>query len=236
MKAIILAAGLGTRMQKAYPGIPKVMLPIGGKPLLEQTINHLKKFGFDEVFVNLHYFPDVIKNYFADGKKFGVKIIYSYEPKILGTAGALINFKKYLDKTFAVIYGDVFTTLNFKKFLEFHKEKKSQTTLLVHETDHPEDSDLVAIDKQGRILKFYLKPHKKLPTDTNLSSAAIYLLEPAILKFLPKKIPADFLEDFFPFLLRKKFKLFGYLSHEYTKDIGTPERYRKVLEYDQKYG
>lgn len=228
MKAVILAAGIGTRMQATFPGIPKVMLSIGGKPLLEQSINHLKKYDFRQIFINLHYFPEVIKEHFGNGKKIGVEIVYSFEPKLLGTAKALVNFKKYLTETFAVIYGDVFTTLDFSKMLKFHKTKKSQVTLLVHETDHPEDSDLVAIDKTARIYRFYISPHKKLPKDTNLSSAAIYLLEPEILKFLPKNKPADFLEDFFPILLKKGFRIFGYESSEYSKDIGTPARYEKV--------
>jgi len=228
MKAVILAAGLGTRMQDAFPNTPKAMLPIGDKPLLEHQINHLKKFGFGEIYINLHYFPGVIKNYFGNGKKFGVKITYSYEPKILGTSGALTNFKKYLEGTFIVLYGDIFTTLNFRKFLEFHQKKKSQATLLVHETDHPEDSDLVAIDQDNRIYKFYISPHKKPVTDTNLSSAGIYFLEPETLRFLSKKTPSDFVEDFFPILLKKNLKMYGYYSSEYSKDIGTLERYQKV--------
>jgi NDP-sugar pyrophosphorylase family protein len=236
MKAIILAAGLGTRMQKAYPNIPKVMLPIGGKPLLERNIAHLKKFGFNKIYINLYHLPDVIKNYFGDGQKLGVKITYSYEPTILGTAGALKKFKKYLTETFTVVYGDVFTTLNFSKMLKFHRNKKSQATLLVHTTDHPEDSDLVAIDKNDRIYRFYISPHKKPVKDTNLSSAGIYILEPEILKFLPKKILSDFVEDFFPTLLKKKARMFGYLSKEYSKDLGTPERYQQVLEYYKKHG
>lgn len=228
MKAAILSAGLGTRMQQAFPGIPKVMLPIGGKPLLEQHILHLKKFGFDEIFINLHYLPEKIKNYFGDGKRFGVKIIYSYEPKILGTAGALINFKKNLTATFAVIYGDVFTVLNFAKMLAFHKNNKSQATLLVHQTDHPEDSDLIAINNEGRIHKFYISPHSEPIKDANLSSAAIYILEPDVLKFIPEKIPSDFVEDMFPKLLEKGFRMYGYLSNEYSKDMGSPKRYEKV--------
>jgi mannose-1-phosphate guanylyltransferase/phosphomannomutase len=230
MKAVILAAGLGTRMQDAFPNTPKAMLPMGDKPLLEHQINHLKKFGFGEIYINLHYFPDVIKNYFGNGKKFGVKIIYLYEPKILGTSGALTNFKKYLEETFIVLYGDIFTTLNFRKFLEFHQKKKSQATLLIHKTDHPEDSDLVAIDQDNRIYKFYISPHKKPVKDTNLSSAGIYILEPEVLRYLPKKIPSDFVEDFFPILLAKNFRMYGYNSFEYSKDVGTPERYSRVKE------
>lgn len=226
MKAVILAAGLGTRMQAVFPNIPKVMLPIGGKPLLEWAITHLKKFGFNEIYINLHFLPEKIKNYFGDGEKFGVKITYSFEPEILGTAGALVNFKKYLNETFTVVYGDVLTTLDFGKFLKFHQQKKSQATLLVHQTDHPEDSDLVRIDNKGKIIKFYLKPHKKPIKDTGLSSAAIYILEPEILKFLSEKVPSDFVHDFFPVLIKEKLRLFGYESTEFAKDVGTPKRYQ----------
>lgn len=228
MKAVILSAGLGTRIQKSFPDIPKVMLPIAGKPLLEHQIDHLKKYGFDEFYINLHYFPEVIKNHFGDGQNFGVKIFYSYEPELLGTAGALVNFKKYLTETFIVVYGDIFTTLNFEKMLKFHKRKKSQGTLLVHETDHPHDSDLVAIDRNNQIYKFYISPHKSLVKSTNLSSAGVYILEPIVLRFLPKKLQSDFIEDFFPKLLKTGTKMYGYESNEFTKDVGTPERYKKV--------
>jgi len=228
MKAVILSAGLGTRMQSEFPGIPKVMLPIDGKPILEHHVRNLKKFGFDEFYINLHYFPEVIKNYFGDGKKWGVEIIYSFEPEILGTSGALVNFKKYLTQTFVVLYGDVYTTLDFQKFLGFHKRKKSKATLLVHTTDHSEDSDLVKIDEEGKIIKLYLKPHPKPATDTSLSSAAIYILEPEILKFLPTETPSDFMRDLFQRLLKKKIEMYGYQSEEFTKDVGTPERYETV--------
>jgi len=236
LKAVILAAGLGTRMSKFFPNTPKVMLPIRERPLLERNIVHLKKYGFDQIYINLHYLPDVIKNYFDDGKKFGVEITYSYEPNILGTSGALTNLKKFLTETFLVLYGDIFTTLDFKKFLQFHKDKRSQATLLIHKTDHPQDSDLIAIGKDNKIYHFYISPHKELPTNTDFSNAGIYLLEPETLKFLPKKIPSDFVEDFFPILLEKNFRLFGYASCDYTKDIGTLDRYKQVLEYCQKHG
>lgn len=228
MKAVILAAGLGTRMQKAYPGTPKVMLPVSGKPLLVHHITHLKKFGFDELFINLHYLPEKIKEFLGDGRKFGVEITYSFEPEILGTAGAFKNFKKYLDTTFVVLYGDIFTTLNFEKFLKFHKQKDSQATLLVHKTSHTHDSDLVEMDGDNRIIKFYTSPHKSPVTTINLSSAAIYILEPETLEFIPDKIPADFVEDMFPTLLDKGFRIYGYNSNEYSRDIGTPERYKQV--------
>lgn len=233
MKAVILAAGLGTRIAKMYPGIPKTLLPIAGKPLLEYHIEHLKQFGFNEFFLNLHFHPLKIKDFLKDGKQYGVKVTYSYEKQILGTSGALKKLKKYLDETFVVLYGDIFTRINFDNFLSFHKNKKSQVTLLVHQTDHPEDSDLVLLDKNGKISNFYTSPHKQNLKNTNLSSAAIYILEPVTLNFLPQKTPNDFIEDFFPILLRKGFRMFGYESDEFSKDIGTPRRYdevRKLIE------
>ncbi len=228
MKALILAAGVGSRMQGAFPGMPKVMLPLDNKPLIERHIEHLKRFGILDFYINLHYFPELIKNHLGKGEKWGVRIHYSYEPVLLGTSGALVNFARDLDETFVVLYGDVFTTINFDFFLKFHKTKNSQATLLVHETDHPSDSDLVAINKDKKIYKFYASPHKEKIINTNLSSAAIYILEPDVLNFIPEKIPSDFVEDMFPKLLEKGFKMYGYLSAEYTKDMGTSKRYEKV--------
>lgn len=230
MKAVILAAGLGGRMQKQYPKVPKVMLPIGGKPVLEYHIERLKGFGVNDFYINLHHRPDIIKDYFGNGKKYGVRITYSFEPVLLGTSGALNKLKKYLNETFFVIYGDVFTKLNFKNFLDFHRGKKSDATLVVHRTDHPKDSDLVVINEDNRIYKFYTSPHQKSVTDTDLASAAIYTLEPHVLKFIPDKVPSDFIEDMCPIFLTNGVKMYGYLSNEYSKDIGMPERYRQVRE------
>lgn len=228
MKAVILAAGIGSRMQKAYPGIPKVMLPLKDKPLIDRHIEHFKKFGVVDFYINLHYLPELIKKHLGNGEKWGVRIHYSFEPVILGTSGALKNFLQELNETFIVLYGDIFTTLDIQKFYQFHRQKNSQATLLVHQTDHPEDSDLVAINNKGRIHKFYISPHHKITKDINLSSAAMYILEPDVLKFIPEKIPSDFVEDMFPKLLEKGFRMYGYLSNEYSKDMGTPKRYEKV--------
>lgn len=228
MKAVILAAGIGSRMQKAYPRIPKVMLPLKDKPLIERHIEHLKKFGVVDFYINLHYLPELIKKHLGNGEKWGVRIHYSFEPVILGTSGALKNFLQELNETFIVLYGDIFTTLDIQKFYQFHRQKNSQATLLVHRTDHPEDSDLIAINDEGRIHKFYISPHNEPIKDINLSSAAIYILEPDVLKFTPEKIPSDFVEDMFPKLLEKGLRMYGYLSNEYSKDMGTPKRYEKV--------
>lgn len=234
MKALILAAGLGTRISTLFPDIPKAMVPIKEMPLLEHHIKHLKKFGVKKFYINLHHLPNVIKDYFGSGDKFGVHIEYSFEKKLLGTSGALVNFKNELNETFIVLYVDIFTNLDFGKFLEFHKKNNSQATLLVHKTDHPLDSDLVALDTNNKIKKFHFSPHNKPVTDTNLSNAAIYILEPEVLQFLPSVVPSDFVEDFFPDLLKKGVRLYGYQSNEFSKDIGVPERYKKVIDFYEK--
>ncbi len=227
MKAVILAAGLGTRMQQDFPHIPKSMLLFNEKPLIQDQIEHVKKFGVKDFFINLHFWASKIKDFLGDGHNFGVNITYSFEKELLETSGALTNFKNCLDQTFIVLYGDIFTRVDFNKFLKFHKDKNSQATLLVHTTNHPQDSDLVKIDRDARIVKIFISPHAKRITDTNFSSAAIYILEPEILQFLPKGF-SDFLEDFFPTLLSIGIRMYGYETNEYSKDIGTPERYEQV--------
>lgn len=234
MKAVILSAGLGKRMHSLFPNTPKAMVPINGKPILEHHIKHLKKFGVKEFYINLHHLPKVIKDYLGDGDKFGVEIKYSFETKLLGTSGALVNFKDELDETFIVLYADIFTRLDFGKFFKFHKKNNSQATLLVHKTDHPSDSDLVVLDTKHKIKKFYISPHSEPVTETNLSNAAIYILEPEVLQFLPSIFPSDFVEDFFPALLKNGVRLYGYSSNEFCKDIGEPERYKKVVDIYEK--
>lgn len=227
MKAVILAAGLGTRMQKTYPLTPKSMLQVGGKPLIQDQIEYLKKYGIKDFYINLHFLPEKIKNFLGDGSKLGVNITYSLESKLLGTSGALNNFKNYLNEIFIVLYGDIFTRVDFDKFLQFHNSKNSQVSLLIHKTDHPEDSDLVEIDDKNQIKNIYTSPRIQSINHTNFSSAAIYILKPDVLKFLPKEI-SDFMEDFFPLLLQKGIKIAGYFSNDYSKDIGTPIRYADV--------
>ncbi len=230
MKAIILAAGLGTRMQATFPFIPKSMLTIGGKPLIQDQIEYLKIFGISDFYINLHFLPKKIKGYLGDGTKMGVNIVYSFEKELLGTSGALDNFKKKLNQSFIVLYGDIFTRLNFKQLLKFHKSKRSKATILIHKTNHPQDSDLIEINKENQINHIYVSPHQTKLPQTLYSNAGIYILEPTVLQFLPKG-NSDFMEDFFPLLLQNGLKIYGYFSNDYSKDIGTPKRYKEVQDH-----
>lgn len=136
MKAMILAAGLGTRLRPLTNTVPKVMLPVGSKPLLEYHLDLLKKYGIREIAINLHYLPDAIKNHLGDGSKFGVNITYLFEPELLGTASAVKELGWFFDETFLVIYGDNLVEVDFSKLIKFHELRGGLATIAVYH--HPE--------------------------------------------------------------------------------------------------
>lgn len=229
MKAIILSAGIGKRIRPLTDNIPKVMLPINGKPLLENHINLLKKWGITDIAINLHYLPEKITEYFKDGSNFGVKINYSYEEELLGTSGAVKKLANFFDETFIVIYGDIAVDSNLKNLIDFHKKNNAIATLVVHESDHPEDSDVVEMNGKNDIIKLWKNPHKIMP-QSNLTNAALYVLEPEVLEFIPAG-ESDFIKDVFPSLLKNNKKVIGYNTPEFIKDMGTLERYETVKKY-----
>ena len=129
-QAVILCAGLGTRLRPYTDTMPKPMIPILGKPMLEWHIMQFKKYGVQEFFINLHYLPDVITDYFGDGSRWGVKIHYHFEPEILGTAGGVKSFEKMLDDSFFLIYGDTFSLVDYGRMEDAWNEKKCAIGML----------------------------------------------------------------------------------------------------------
>lgn len=228
MKAVILCAGEGTRLRPLTDKLPKVMLPIAGKPILQRHIEYYKRYNVTDIYVNLHHLPEKITSYFKEGGNFGVDITYSYEEELLGTAGALNGFREQLkaDGTFVVHYGDVLSEVNLKRMLTYHQEKGSVATLAVHPTDRPQDSDIAVIDEEGRITGLYHKPGTL--EHGNLGNAAFYLLEAKVLEYLPKEGKYDFVQDIFPQMLKSGEPLYGYFTDEFLKDMGTPRRYLEV--------
>lgn len=229
MKAVLLAAGEGVRLKPLTNNTPKVMLLINGKPILEYNINLLRRHNIKDIAINLRYLPQKVKEYFKDGKYFGVNIVYSEEEEILGTAGALKKLSNLLDSEFVVVYGDVINNVNISDMIKFHKKKKGIATIaLYEETENPQAKGLVKIDNNKKILNFIEKP--KNPT-TNLANAGIYIFEPEILNFIPEGKYFDCGHNLFPLLLSKGKNIYGYiLKDEYLVDIGTIEKYNKVNE------
>src|SRR5437867_6591574 len=155
MKAFILAAGLGTRLRALGLDVPKVMVPIGGKPLLQHHLEMLAAQGVSEFIVNVHHLPEKITGYFGDGSRYGVRIRYSREPEILGTAGAVKKMEDLLrEETFLVVYGDNLVRFELAPFVEFHRSRQALATTALYALPEPWTGGVVETDATGRVLRF----------------------------------------------------------------------------------
>jgi mannose-1-phosphate guanylyltransferase / phosphomannomutase len=230
MKVVIIAGGQGTRIASVNNEIPKAMIPVEGKPVLEYQIELAKRYGFIEIILIIGYLGSIIEDYFQDGSKWGVSIEYYKEEIALGTAGALPLIRDRLTEDFFVFYGDTIMDVALDQMLAFHKEKNADASLFLHPNDHPYDSDLVAEDENGKITNFFSRPYPEGFVSKNLVNAALYILSPKIIDRIPNNKKTDFGKHIFPLCLESGLNLYGYVSAEYIKDMGTPDRYDKVSE------
>jgi D,D-heptose 1,7-bisphosphate phosphatase len=227
VKVVITAGGKGTRIKSISGEIPKAMIPVNGKPVLEYQIELAQRYGYTEFLFLTGYLGHKIEEYFGNGSSLGVNIEYYREKEPLGTAGAFAEVADKLTSDFWVFYGDTIMDFDMKKMLDFHQSHNSDATLFLHPNDHPYDSDLVDINDNYRITDLYPKPHEN-KYYRNLVNAALYILSPSILNYIKKGGKADFGKDIFPVALTSGVEMFGYVSSEYIKDMGTPDRYEKV--------
>lgn len=227
-QAVILAGGKGTRLTQVSNNLPKPMVPILGKPLLQYLIELCVQNQILDIKLLVSYKKDVIKKFFGDGSKYGVKIQYIIEESPKGTAGALFDAINELNEQFLVIYGDTFLDIDLESFLKFHQKKKGDVTIFLHPNDHPYDSDLVEINSDYQVNKIHSYPHGN-KWHQNLVNAALYIFNKDSFKNLSfSSDNTDIAKDLFPFMLESKKKIYGYISTEYIKDMGTPNRLRKV--------
>jgi len=227
MKAVVMAGGKGTRMAGVCAELPKPMLPLFGKPILEREIEVLAREGFADIVLVIGHLGHVIKDYFGDGTAFGVRITYCEEKEPLGTAGALALLKDALaDDDFLLLNGDLLFDVDLGRFLSYHRERGGVATILTHPSQHPHDSVLVACDESERVTAF-LPPDAARPTTRNRTNAGLHFFSPAIFqRFIEvKKTDLD-REVLAP--LAAEGKLFAYHSPEYVKDVGTRERFAKA--------
>jgi mannose-1-phosphate guanylyltransferase/phosphomannomutase len=224
MKAVIMAGGFGTRLRPLTNNIPKPMVSVANKPMMEHIIDLLRKHGLTEIIALLYFQAEEIKNYFGDGSKFGVKIEYILQPEDYGTAGSVKNAEKLLDQPFLVISGDVLTDLDLKKAIEFHSQNKALATMVLTRMDNPLSYGIVITESDGRIERFLEKPTwGEVFSDT--VNTGIYILEVDALKRIPPKQNFDFSKDLFPLMLKNKDKLYGYIAQGYWRDVGNLEEY-----------
>ncbi|MBL7142498.1 MAG: HAD-IIIA family hydrolase [Candidatus Pacebacteria bacterium] len=228
MKAVILAGGKGTRLFPLTREIPKVLVKIGRKPVIEHQILLLRDYGIKEIWILAGFLGDQIREYLQDGRKWKVKIYYLQEKKPLGTAGALKTLGKIIQKDdFLVFSGDVMLDFDIKRLVAYYRQKKA-FTIIVHSNDHPADSDLVEVDNKGKIISLLRRPHPKGSIFRNLSIASAYIFSPKIFKHIPQRRKCDIEKDVLPLILKSKEKVYAYNTPEYIKDIGTPKRLEEV--------
>jgi len=226
-KAMVLAAGLGTRLRPLTDLISKPMAPIVNKPVMEHIIELLVKYDFNEIVCNLHWYPEAIKNYFGDGSKWNIKISYSYEPELLGTAGGVKKTEAFFEnETFLILSGDALTDINLKELMEFHKKKGGICTLALTEVDDPSQYGVVIMDNENRITGFQEKPLTG-EEKSRLANSGIYVFEPEIFNYIPYGVFYDFGRDLYPKLLEMKVPYYGYKHDKYWNDVGSLEQYQQ---------
>ncbi|MGB0872319.1 MAG: sugar phosphate nucleotidyltransferase [Solirubrobacterales bacterium] len=223
MKAMVLAAGLGTRLKPITFGIPKPMVPVIDRPAMAHLLTLVAKHGFRDAVANLHYFPDTIREYFGDGSDFGVNLEYNFEPELLGTAGGVRAVSDSLSEggePFLIISGDALTDIDLTKLVERHKSSGGVATLTVKRVPDTREYGVVLHDADGRITGFQEKPE---PEDalSDLGNCGIYVFSPEIFDYFPESDFVDWAQDVFPVLLEKDVPFFIHEIDEYWNDVGS---------------
>lgn len=232
MQLVVVAGGKGTRLKDRLGDLPKPMVAIGGKPLLEHLILLAARHGIDDLLILSGYGAQFIEDYFGDGRQWGVHIRYRRESQPLGTAGAVLDALDALDPTFLLMYGDTMMNVDLTRFAAAHPPEAA-ATLFVHPNDHPQDSDLVEVNTCGRIVALHPYPHPPGRYFGNLVNAALYVIRKEALRPFVQQLagltdPLDFGKHVFPALLQQGAWLQAYVSREYIKDAGTPRRLDQV--------
>jgi len=239
MKVVLMAGGKGTRIGSVFSDIPKPLVPVEGKPLLERTVECLKKQGFTELILTVSHMSDRIIRYFGDGSRFGVRIEYYLETEPLGNAGALFMLQDRLTEDFLLINADVLFDVDLERFVRLHRQKGGLVTLFTHPNAHPYDSGLLEANAQGLVTHWWTKEVDRPRWYQNRTNAGLHIINPAVFSLIPIRkqdigvkndgtgIQVDLDRQLLIPLVRTG-RVFCYDSTEYVKDIGTPERYRTV--------
>lgn len=227
MKVVIMAGGRGTRISSVASDIPKPMIKIDGKPVLEHEILNLREQGFTDIILTVGHLGNIITDYFGDGSKFGVNIEYYIEETPLGNAGALFKIRDKLTDDFLLLNADAVFDIDFRRFVEFHKSHGGLVTLFTHPNSHPYDSGIVIADGNGVVLQWLAKEDDRPDYYKNRVNAGLHVISPKVLDIdiSTEKVDLD-RQVLKP--LAGTGKMYVYDSPEYVKDMGTPDRYESV--------
>ncbi len=228
MKALLLAAGLGTRLRPMTANLPKCLVPIHGKPLLAHWLEILIQNGIEHVFINTHYLPEMVRC-FVHSHPFREKVTLTHEEVLLGTAGTILKNRHWLEQEpFLMAHADNLTRFDVQAFIQTHEQRARgvEMTMMTFETDAPKNCGIVEVDEKKIVIKF----HEKVPNPpNNHANAAVYILEPTIIKFLQSlnREVIDFSNEVIPDYI-SRIQIF--LNRDYHRDIGTPESLRLAEE------
>lgn len=230
-----MAAGVGSRLDPLTRTVPKPLVPIVGRPVMEHCLHWLRRHGFKELVANLHHLPEAIRDYFGDGRRWGFDLHYSQEPELLGTAGGVKKNEEFLRQgTFIVVSGDGLSDIDLRELVYFHRSKRALATIALKEKKETSLYGVVVTDEAGHIVAFQEKPHPAQAL-SNLVNTGIYVFEPAIFDYIPAGSFYDFGKQLFPELVAKRLPFYGYASRDYWCDIGSLPFYR-VAQYDAMQG
>lgn len=228
MKAMILAAGVGSRLDPLTRNLPKPMVPIVNKPVMEHIIDLLARHGFKDIIVNLHYLGEQIQQYFGDGKKWGVHITYSPEDRLWGDAGSVKRCEDFFDDdTFLVVGGDDLADIDLRRLVRFHRDKKALATIALSLVDDPSEYGIALLNERGRITRFLEKPKGEV-IFSNSANTGVYVFDRHVLELIPKGVQYGFGANLFPLLLEQRTRFYGYLTSSYWKDVGSLRQYQEA--------
>jgi NDP-sugar pyrophosphorylase family protein len=227
MRGMILAGGLSTRLLPLTSDIPKPLVPVLDRPVVGHVIDYLRSYDVDDLLVNVHYHADAVERFIGDGSEFGVRMTYLREETLLGSAGAVKQVEDRFQSTFVVIGCDDVTDVDLHAALEFHRARRAEATIVLHEADDVTQLGVVITGSDGRITDFQEKPAKGTER-SHLANTGIYIFEPSVLARIPAATFYDFGKQVFPEMLGSEARFFGMRQRSYWCDIGTPSEYRRA--------
>jgi len=228
LKAMILAAGVGSRLDPLTRAIPKPMVPVVNRPVIEHIVLDLKKHGFTDILVNLHYLGDVIQQGLGDGARLGVRISYAPEDKLWGDAGSVKRSQAFFeDETFLVVGGDDISDIDLSGLMALHRDKNAASTIATTVVDDPSQFGIVVTDEDGRITRFLEKP-KGGDVFSDTANTGVYVFEPDVFDLIPPDTFWGFGHNVFPSLLAEGRPLYGFATTAYWKDVGNLQVYRQT--------
>ena len=234
MKAMVLAAGKGTRLRPLTDTQPKALVPVGGRPMIEYSLLLLRHYGIRDVVINLHHHGQQIENRLADGSQLGIQISYSVEPELLDTGGGLLKAKPFLQNdTFIVINTDVLIDLHLDALLEFHQNQQASATLVLRPDKDADQYGSMDIDEEGRICRFLdtRQPVQSPGPVRKLMFTGVQVLEPKIFDYMNTGMTAhkfSTTRETYPRMLADGQPLYGFCFDGFWQDLGTAERIRQA--------